>query len=1062
MKRLFKKNLAMLMAMVMVLTGLSVLPEGAVNAQAQGTTGAVTSLTVKTTSYPKAILKWDQVRTDAEGYKVFRNNKAIASVEANAAKDTVTYIDESIEPGASYSYTVKAWHEEDGREIYGKASPVGKVVDGYTYADNEDGSREVTGYSGRTAKLIVPDSIDGKQITEIGEEAFRGNLWIKTVRFPDDIVKIDDYGFEACSALQKVYFPDSLVSVGNGSFSGCAQLTLVDFNEGLREIGDGAFLCCLELGKVDLPESLIKIGKFSFAECSMLRWVTFRGDNLLVIPERAFFECSMLEDIPLPDNLQTIGKRAFAGCALEDVYFPSSLQCIDEYAFSLNQDITPSLVDCSASIKFAAFFQGNYNINPMFERNKELSIGREAVIEDGALYGAPFIGIGKNYDEDNPNEGFVVKDGSVYSSDQKKLIAYFAYELDDDSEEFHKTEEAEQEIFHVPEGVEEIAPYAFFRSDLKKVFLPDSIRKVRDHAFSESGISADKVFGSDGNPVGTAGIFEEKAFEHSAILDDEVQGSSNGTNGDQGDEPHYHFESISGDQSIFQEDNYKGYREIHDDFIAWMESYIEYNRDNFPMSEKLMPYTVLYKGESHYRQMTSALNHDAYKTAQSIKLSGEGYQEMYLMMDHGLFAELERGTFQEDLILYSGITPERVADVAGVDRTTEHVTDDQLIASIGRIVPDEAIISTTAGLKTAWSFSDYSKVMYKIYAPAKAMKALGGVCIESLFDLSTGEEEILLNANARFKVLDIGKATKDNTATDSVRTVITVELLDPTQDVSQELDGTEEMNEPSYEWAEDNSSVTGTVIISDDQSQTKTETTKDIAYEIIKKPTTKETGTGRYTATFQSSYFTKQVKEVEIPAITAEEDKARQEAKGVLEKALIDANAIIANDQSKYTKESIDALRQAIAAANALCDDNTDTWTEADVKAAQAAVTKALRSLVPSQQAAETTTTQKETAEKINQKMTVKAKIKKVKRSKLRKKRQIVKKAIIVKNAKGKVTFKKLGGSSKLLVNKKTGNIIVKKGTKKGTFKIKVRVTAAGTAKYKAMTKKVVVKIKVR
>ena len=45
--------------------------------------------------------------------------------------------------------------------------------------------------------------------------------------------------------------------------------------------------------------------------------------------------------------------------------------------------------------------------------------------------------------------------------------------------------------------------------------------------------------------------------------------------------------------------------------------------------------------------------------------------------------------------------------------------------------------------------------------------------------------------------------------------------------------------------------------------------------------------------------------------------------------------------------------------------------------------------------------------------------------------------------------------------NKKSGKILIKKGTKKGTYKIKVKVVAAGNSKYESTYKVVTVKIKV-
>ena len=103
------------------------------------------------------------------------------------------------------------------------------------------------------------------------------------------------------------------------------------------------------------------------------------------------------------------------------------------------------------------------------------------------------------------------------------------------------------------------------------------------------------------------------------------------------------------------------------------------------------------------------------------------------------------------------------------------------------------------------------------------------------------------------------------------------------------------------------------------------------------------------------------------------------------------------------------------------------------------------------------------TSAKKAQTLKVTAKKKTVKASKLKKK-ALAFKLITVKGAKGKVTYAKVakGSSKKLSVNKKTGKITVKKGTKKGTYKLKVKVTAAATAKYKKATKTVTVTVKVK
>ena len=95
--------------------------------------------------------------------------------------------------------------------------------------------------------------------------------------------------------------------------------------------------------------------------------------------------------------------------------------------------------------------------------------------------------------------------------------------------------------------------------------------------------------------------------------------------------------------------------------------------------------------------------------------------------------------------------------------------------------------------------------------------------------------------------------------------------------------------------------------------------------------------------------------------------------------------------------------------------------------------------------------------------LTVKGKTATVKLKSLKKKNQTVaqKNAFTVSKAQGKVTYAKASGEKKITIAK-NGAITVKKGLKKGTYKVKVKVTAAGNATYKSATKTVTVTIKVK
>lgn len=101
---------------------------------------------------------------------------------------------------------------------------------------------------------------------------------------------------------------------------------------------------------------------------------------------------------------------------------------------------------------------------------------------------------------------------------------------------------------------------------------------------------------------------------------------------------------------------------------------------------------------------------------------------------------------------------------------------------------------------------------------------------------------------------------------------------------------------------------------------------------------------------------------------------------------------------------------------------------------------------------------------KVAQSPTIKANAVQVKYATVKSKKVGVKLAtyLTTKNLKGTVTVKKVAGDAKVTVSSSTNGLIIAKGTKKGTHKIKVRITAAGTSIYKKYTKDVVITVTVK
>ena len=95
----------------------------------------------------------------------------------------------------------------------------------------------------------------------------------------------------------------------------------------------------------------------------------------------------------------------------------------------------------------------------------------------------------------------------------------------------------------------------------------------------------------------------------------------------------------------------------------------------------------------------------------------------------------------------------------------------------------------------------------------------------------------------------------------------------------------------------------------------------------------------------------------------------------------------------------------------------------------------------------------------------IKAKTATIKYSAVKKKAQtlaVTKVITFTKKGQGTTTYAKSSGDKKITIDKKTGKVTVKKGLKKGSYKVKVKVKAAGTDNYKAAAKTVTFTVNVK
>ncbi|MBD5132155.1 MAG: leucine-rich repeat domain-containing protein [Clostridiales bacterium] len=99
------------------------------------------------------------------------------------------------------------------------------------FAVDESGNRitEFKGVPDKNGEVVVPREINGKTISSIASEAFKG-CGLSALYLPDSIETIEDNAFLDCIYLTEIYMSDNIVNITDAAFKGCKNLTTLHLN----------------------------------------------------------------------------------------------------------------------------------------------------------------------------------------------------------------------------------------------------------------------------------------------------------------------------------------------------------------------------------------------------------------------------------------------------------------------------------------------------------------------------------------------------------------------------------------------------------------------------------------------------------------------------------------------------------------------------------------------------------------------------------------------------------------------------------------------------------------
>ncbi len=407
---------------------------------------------------------------------------------------------------------------------FNATSAIGSTAEGYSWLLLRDGTIVITGYNGEAVELLIPESIGGHVVTEIGPNAFLSMDKIKTAEIPNTIRSIGEEAFLWCSNLTEIYVPASVKFVGSNAFWSCGNVTKaeiyaeeIDFNafgalsnlktliigEGVRVIGEGAFTQAYALTEISVPSTVEFIGKGAFEYANALKKITlpFVGESREAETFRAVFGyvfgCtetssyasgieqyygrndnnqykyfyyripSNLEEVVITDD-KTIATEAFKNCSM-----------LKKVSLSADMETLPKL------------FPGCSNL-------EEVAIsGSIRKIEDSAFYGLDNLKTVVFEGVEEIGEGafqFCRALTSIDLSGVKTLGNYafgccynlaevnFGDALETIGEHAFRENDAMAEI-KLPDTVKTIGAYAFYSSNLVKADLGQGVESIGEQAF---------------------------------------------------------------------------------------------------------------------------------------------------------------------------------------------------------------------------------------------------------------------------------------------------------------------------------------------------------------------------------------------------------------------------------------------------------------------------------------------------------------------------------------------------------------------------------------------------
>ena len=224
----------------------------------------------------------------------------------------------------------------------------------YSYKILNDGTLRLYQYEGTDTNIVVPDTIDGRKVTVLGDSTFQYCTQasdIESVTLPDSLTTIEKNAFYNCEKLKSVTIPQNVSSIGLAAFvEGLSESSLTEIKvdpenpyfsekDGVVFSKDGTKLIVFPSGRsgdYQIPDGTVSVGDYAFYYCVNVSSITVPG-SVRSLGEGAFGNCSSLTKAVLNEGLEEIGEYAFqSSSGIRDLIIPASVKSVGKNGLRLS------------------------------------------------------------------------------------------------------------------------------------------------------------------------------------------------------------------------------------------------------------------------------------------------------------------------------------------------------------------------------------------------------------------------------------------------------------------------------------------------------------------------------------------------------------------------------------------------------------------------------------------------------------------------------------------------------------------------------------------------------